>query len=119
MDKRILYFRRGRHLVSGACLLLALGCRFPEPTNPDHCGSGGADTCGDDDSVDPSDHTGEAGCGEAQRHLAEMGCAMAQDPNFAAACQNIEDRNADGTSELDVDTDCLFEAKTCTDAERC
>ncbi len=48
-----------------------------------------------------------------------MGCAMAQDPNFAAACQNIEDRNADGTSELDVDTDCLFEAKTCTDAERC
>ncbi len=90
----------------------------PSPPD-DHCGSGGADTCGDDDSVDPSDHTGEAGCGAALRHLSELGCEMASDPNFDAACQNIEDRNAAGETELDVDTDCLATAKTCTEADLC
>lgn len=44
---------------------------------------------------------------------------MASDPNFIPACQNIEDRQAAGETELDVDTDCLATARTCAEAERC
>ena len=108
MVKRRLFITGGRSLVGGACSLVAIGCQLPAPSPPDdHCGSGGSDTCG------------EAGCVAAQSHLSSMGCALASDPNFLAACRNIEAQQAAGETELDVDTDCLAAAESCDAAEGC